>query len=364
MKSKENVTNEKKLHLGNFKKIAGKAMSEYIFVVIFLVILLAYLIIARGGITYNGIMNIFRHSAVVGVMALGMGIVIITRGIDLSVGSMLALVGIIAIIVFNSTGSILLTVLTCIVCGALCGFINGILIGKAKLPPFIVTLASMLIFRSLAQYTCRIITGTNQISLDNALPGRDALFNFGNSFVLTIPITGIVLIVVTIIMVIVTTKTKFGKSIYAVGSNEKAARLAGINADWLIVSMYLITGLLVGVAAFLWIAMNAAVDPATLGTSNEMYAIAAVVIGGISMSGGKGKLAGILFGAMSYSIIDKIITILGVDTLINNTIKGLILLLAIAAQITIPIIKNKIETSKKRKKIAELAIESEKDSIS
>ena len=353
MKSKENVNISKKTGEGNFKSTVGRLLSEYNFIAIFVVILAAYLIIASGGITYNGVMNIFRHSAVVGVMALGMGIVIITRGIDLSVGSMLALVGILAILVFNATGSVVLTFLTCILGGGFCGFINGILIGKAKLPAFIVTLASMLIFRSLAQYTCRIVSGTNQISLDHALAGRDVLFNFGNAFVLTIPVTGIVLILVTVIMVIVTQKTKFGKSIYAVGSNEKAAKLAGINVDWVIVSMYLITGVLVGVGAFLWICMNAAVDPATLGNSNEMYAIAAVVIGGVSMSGGKGNVLGILFGAMSYSIIDKIITSLGMDTLINNTIKGIILLLAIAVQITIPMIKNKIETAKKRKAIVD-----------
>ncbi len=352
----------KKASSNNSGKKIGKYIAEYNFVIICLAILIAYLITAAGGITYAGVMNVFRHSAVVGVMALGMGIVIITKGIDLSVGSMLSLVGIAAILAFNATGSIFVTLLTCILCGAGCGLLNGLLVGKAKLPPFIVTLATMLIFRSVAQYTCRVVTNTNQISLDHALPARETLFNFGNSFVLTIPMSGIIFIAVTILMVIITTQTKFGKSIYAVGSNEKAARLAGINVDLVTISMYLITGILVGVSAFLWIAMNAAVDPATLGSSNEMYAIAAVVIGGISMSGGKGKILGVLFGAMSYSIIDKIITSLGMDTLINNSIKGIILLLAIAVQITIPMIKNKIETSKRRKELAEHAVSATKNS--
>ncbi len=356
MNAQKNTNVEKNLDFNSFSKKAGRIVSDYNFVIICLAILVAYLITAAGGITYAGVMNIFRHSAVVGVMALGMGIVIITKGIDLSVGSMLSLVGIVSVLAFNATGSIILTLLTCLLCGAACGLVNGVLIGKAKLPPFIVTLATMLIFRSMAQYTCRVVSGTNQISLDHAQEARATLFNFGNSFLFTIPMSGIVFVLVTIIMVIVTTKTKFGKLIYAVGSNEKAALLAGINVDLVTVSMYLITGVLVGISAFLWIAMNAAVDPATLGSSNEMYAIAAVVIGGISMSGGKGKILGVLFGAMSYSIIDKIITSLGMDTLINNTIKGIILLLAISVQITIPMIKNKIETNKRRKEIAELAM--------
>ena len=102
------------------------------------------------------------------------------------------------------------------------------------------------------------------------------------------------------------------------GSNEKAARLAGVSVDNLTVLVYVIAGLLVGVGAFLWIGMNASVDPATTGKSYEMYAIAAVVIGGISMAGGRGKVLGILFGAMSYTVIDKIIVALKMDSLIND----------------------------------------------
>ena len=125
------------------------------------------------------------------------------------------------------------------------------------------------------------------------------------------------------------------------GSTEKAARLAGIHVEWTQVSVYTITGTLCGLSGFMWLAMNGSVDPATIGQSNEMYAIAAVVIGGISMSGGRGKLLGVLFGAMSYTIIDKIISSLGLDALINDTIKGSILLLAVFVQIAIPAIRAK-----------------------
>ena len=107
-------------------------------------------------------------------------------------------------------------------------------------------------------------------------------------------------------------------------------------------AVYTITGLLCGISTFMWLAMNGSVDAATIGKSNEMYAIAAVVIGGISMSGGKGKLLGVLFGAMSYTIIDKIISSLGLDALINDSIKGSILLLAVFIQIAIPAIRARL----------------------
>lgn len=169
------------------------------------------------------------------------------------------------------------------------------------------------------------------------------LYNMGNGKAASIPYVGIVLIVLTILFVFVTTSTKYGKKVYAVGSNLKGARMAGINVAAMKISVFAICGALVGVAAFLWIAMNASCDPATTGTSYEMYAIAAVVLGGISMSGGKGRCLGILFGAMSYTVIDKIIVSLKMDSLINNAIKGMILLIVIMIQVAGPKIRGKLK---------------------
>ena len=155
----------------------------------------------------------------------------------------------------------------------------------------------------------------------------------------TIPNTGLILIAVTILFVFIANRTKYGRHVYAAGSNEKAAYLSGINVDWIKVSVYTITGTLVGLGAFLWLGMNGSVDPATIGKNNEMYAIAAVVIGGISMAGGKGKIVGVLFGAMTYTVIDKIIAAAGVDALINDTIKGAILLAAVFLQLVGPMLR-------------------------
>ena len=319
-----------------------KTLGNYSFVLIFLCILFAYLIINGGATTWNGVMNILRHSTIVGIMAFGMGLVIITGGIDLSVGSTISLVGGLSVVVFNATNNMWITLVFAVVAGGLCGLFNGFLIGRIKMPAFIVTLATMMIYRSVAQYYLRSTIRQSIFNMDGTLSSYDGFYGFGQSKLLTIPTVGVVFIFVMLLMVFMSTSTKFGKSIYAVGSNAKAARLAGINVERVHVSVYVITGLLCGIGAFLWLAMNGAVDPATLGKSYEMYAIAAVVIGGVSMSGGKGKLLGVMFGAMSYTIIDKIIASMGFDALINDTIKGSILLVAVLVQIVIPMLRKKM----------------------
>lgn len=134
------------------------------------------------------------------------------------------------------------------------------------------------------------------------------------------------------LLVYVTTSTKFGKRLYALGSNEKAAGFSGINVELTRVLVFVLCGLLVGVAAFLKIAKDTSFDPATSGRNFELYAIAAVVIGGISMSGGRGKIAGVVFGTMSFTLIDKIITAMGMNALLNDSVKGLILLVAVGLQ--------------------------------
>ena len=317
------------------KKGIAAWINNYSFILIALAIFIAYLFINHGATTWSGVMNILRHSAVVGIMAFGMGLVIITGGIDLSVGSMLALVGSFSVVVFNATDSVFLTLL--------CGLFNGVLIGLVKMPAFIVTLATMLIFRSVAQYYLRT-TGSSIFNMTGTLDHYASFYGFGQLKIATVPVVGIVLLLVTVIMVFISTCTKFGKTVYALGSNERAAALAGINVNRTRVAVYVITGILTGLSAFLWLAMNGSVDPATLGKSNEMYAIAAVVIGGISMSGGKGKLLGVLFGAMSYTIIDKIIASLQVDALINDTIKGSILLVSVIIQLVVPMIRSRVKT--------------------
>ncbi|WP_455136832.1 ABC transporter permease [Thermophilibacter sp.] len=319
-------------------------VKRYSFVLVFLAILIVYAV-ANGGLTLNAGMNVLRHSAVIGTIAIGMGIVCLTGEIDLSVGSMLALVAGFSVVVFNATNSIPLTLVFALAFGAACGLVNGFLVGVVKMPAFIVTLATMLIYRSVAQYACQhlpkelIGNGSSVYRMSSELSSYDPLYAFGNARVAGVPIVGLVMVLMVVLFVYVCTSTKFGKKIYAVGSNARAAHLAGIGVPLMKTLVFTIAGALVGLSAFLWVAMNASADPATTGSSYEMYAIASVVLGGISMSGGRGRMIGVLFGALSYDVIDKIIIALKMDALIQDTIKGVILIVVIMIQVAGPQLK-------------------------
>ena len=335
------------------------SLAQYSYVIIFIVLFIAYYLIS-GQLKWTGITNILRHSAVVGVISLGMGLIIITGEIDLSVGAILGCIASFGCVIFNVMNNaglpvwliFTLTILFCLAGGTLLGFFNGFLIGRVQLPAFIVTLATQLIFRSACQYASRALpkelTGASANSysmvkaqVESGMNARDAMYTFGNSKIpgIEIPVVGLIFIAAALILVYVTTSTKYGKRLFAIGSNTKAAHMAGINVEWNKVSVFTITGLLCGLGAAMWLCLQGNVDPATTGVTNEMFAIAAVVLGGISMSGGKGRLAGVIFGALSYTIIDKIIAALNVDSLINNAIKGAILLIAIVIQVLGPQLK-------------------------
>jgi ribose transport system permease protein len=302
--------------------------SKYSYVVIFIAIFITFVGVSKN-LTWSGIMLILRQSAVIGIIGFGMALVILVGDIDLSVGSGLVLFSGLSVMAYNATNSVLLTLLTALGLGIAGGLFNGLLVGIAKMPPFIVTLATMLIFRSLALY----INDSKLYELNSSKSSFSAFhYQFGNSSFLTLPIVGIMFLLVACMVIYMCTSTKFGKKIYALGSNARAAKLAGINTEWLKVSLFVICGLLVGFAAFINIAMNRSVSPATTGVSFEMYAIAGIVLGGISMSGGKGHTAGIIFGSMSFTMVSRIIDAFELSTTVNNTVKGVILLMAIALQ--------------------------------
>ncbi len=312
------------------KKIR-KIWDEYNYIVVFLAIFIVYLIINGSQTTWTSVTNIFLHSAILGTIAVGMGLIVLTGDIDLSVGSSFVFVGGLTILFYNKTGSILLTALCGIILGALCGLINGFLIGKLKMPSFIVTLATMLIFRSVSQYMMNEM-GETRYRVDATKESYQTLFNFGNGSFLTIGYIVIMFLLVAIFMIYMSTSTKLGKRIYALGSNERAAKLAGINVVLTRITVFVVCGALTGLASFLKIAKDTSFEPATSGKNFELYAIASVVIGGISMAGGQGNLTGVIFGTMSFTLIDKIITALGMNALLNDTVKGTILLVAVGMQ--------------------------------
>jgi len=343
-------------------QIIKEAWSGYSFIFVFILILCIYiLVLSSRGYTFNWeyFSTILSSStcATVGIIALGMSLVIITGQFDLSVGSMTALTGAIGVLVYNSSnGNLLLTMAASILSGAFFGAINGVLSGKAKMPPFVVTLGNMLVFRSIAEYYVFNLpvemTGSSyKYQISNKFQSYEITKTIGSGRLnigsIGIPYMAIVFAVLVVIMVYVSRNTKYGKKVYAVGSNAKAAHLAGINVDGIKVSVFIITGILVGIASQLLVWKNTSVTPGSTATSYEMYAIAAVVLGGIAMSGGKGKVLGVFFGALSYAAIDKIISASGLDVYIQGAAQGLVLILVVLIQTLGPIISERIATHRR-----------------
>ncbi|MCL2322474.1 MAG: ABC transporter permease [Oscillospiraceae bacterium] len=351
----------------NISRIFLDAWSKYSFIFVFIIILIIY----AATIIYNG--NAFnwshisailssQNTVIVGMIALGMAMVIITGQIDLSVGSALIMCTGACIVVFNLTNSILLMLLAAIASGMICGLVNGVLVGYAKMPPFIVTLGTMLIYRSLTLSLVRSIpanitgSGSSQFSLISSYSNYDFLrMKFGTGSLnigISLPYIAFLFVFMLIVMIIVAKNTKYGKSVYAVGSNDKAANLVGINVQTIRMSVFVLIGVMVGIASFVQACKIGNVTPASSGKSYEMYAIAAVVLGGVNMSGGRGNILGVFFGALSYTTINFIIvSIPALSTDIQDTFQGLVLIAVILVQTVGPVVKEKFLSMQRRKKM-------------
>ncbi|MFA5471032.1 MAG: ABC transporter permease [Acholeplasmataceae bacterium] len=273
------------------------------------------------------LIQLLRASTIIGIIALGMSLVIISGNIDLSVGSILGLTAAISVLVYNATGSIFLTLLFTLAFGLVLGLFNGFFVGKTHIAGFIVTLATLAAFRSLT-----VQLGQGGPLLINNDFYYEGLRKIGYGTFLSIPYIVWIFIFATVIVWMVMTKTKFGRYVYAIGSNEKAAKLSGIKVDLMKVLIYGFAGLLTGLAAFLYISRFGSVDTATAGRSFELDAIAAVAIGGASMAGGKGFIQGSFFGAIILYSINAILNAFGVPAFITDLIKGILILGAVLIQ--------------------------------
>ncbi len=276
---------------------------------------------------FSNVMTLMRASSILGILSLGMTLVILIGQIDLSVGSMLALVGAMGVGVYNSTASIIITLVFCLVMGFILGLFNGFFVGKVKIAGFVVSLATLAAYRSL---TVQIGQG-GPLVVDNDLY-YGSLRNIGYGNVMGIPILVLIFIFTTFLVWVLLTKTKLGRYIYAVGSNSKAASLTGVKVDRTEMIVYGLSGLLAGLAAFLYISQMGAVDSATAGRALETDAIAAVAIGGVSMAGGRGFVQGTFFGSIILQSINTILTSLGVPAFVNDLIKGVLILTAVVVQ--------------------------------
>ena len=272
-------------------------------------------------LTVDNLFNILRQVSISALIAFGMTFVILTGGIDLSVGSTLALTGAVAATLLAAGTDPILAMAAAIGLGFILGAINGLIITKGKVAPFIATLATMTIYRGL---TLVYTEGRPISGLGDALSFQ----LFGKGYFLGIPVPVVTMILAFVLLYFILHKTTFGRRVYAVGGNEEASKLSGINPDRVKIAVYAITGMLAAISALIITSRLNSAQP-TAGESYELDAIAAVVLGGTSLTGGKGWIFGTLVGALIIGVLNNGMTLIGVSSFFQQVVKGIVILLAV-----------------------------------
>ncbi|MDY2736361.1 ABC transporter permease [Intestinibacter sp.] len=271
--------------------------------------------------TVDNFLSLLRQSSINGLIAFGMTCVILTGGIDLSVGSVLALTTAICASLIVKGTPVALAMIIALVIGVVFGAISGIFVTKGRLQPFIATLITMTVFR-----------GATMIFMDGkpiSNLGSSFLLKFlGKGAILGIPLPVILFIIIFAIFMFALEKTTFGRRIYATGSNWKSAKLAGVNIDRTKIAAYAISGLMSAMAGLILLSRLNSAQP-TLGTGYELDAIAAVALGGVSMNGGRGRIWGTFVGVLIIAVLNNGLNILGVSSYYQDVVKGLVILIAV-----------------------------------
>jgi ribose transport system permease protein len=300
------------------KRLFSFREAGILFVLIALCVILS--IVAPRFLTLRNVTNVVRQFSVIAIMSVGMTYVIITAGIDLSVGSIIALSGCMTAWFLVEGYPIWLSVLIGLALGALTGIVNGLLIVKVRLAPFIATLGTMGIARGL------VLALTMGYPIQ---PFPEAFEVIGRGYLGPIPIPVVIMTVVVIAGHIFLSRTTIGRYIYYVGSNPTAARLSGLNVGRILILVYTVAGLLSGLAAVVLVSRLTSAQ-SNMGTGWELDAIAAVVIGGTSLAGGEGSVLGSLIGAALMGVIKNALILLGVNVYWQSVVIGIVIVLAVA----------------------------------
>jgi len=270
--------------------------------------------------TVTNIFDILRQVSINGILAIGMTFVIITGGIDLSVGSLVAVSGVICgSIVFNNPNSVFFGIIASVLVSGVFGFLNGFLVKQFRVPGFIATLAMMTIARGFA------------LVYSDGRPYVLTSKSFkviGQGYLGFIPVPVCILILVIVLMAAILYQTKFGRYVYAVGGNSNAAKASGINVGFIFLAVYTLNGLIAGLAGVVLASRISSGQPA-IGVSYELDAIAAVVIGGTSLTGGVGRIAGTVLGFLIIGVINNGLNLLNVSSYYQQIVKGVIIVGAV-----------------------------------
>ncbi len=295
------------------------AFARFGIVIAFALLLLVFATLSPSFLKINNILNVLRQVSINGIITIGMMLVIITGGIDLSVGSLVAFSGVILAIFVRDGHNMWLGMLVGVGAATALGCVNGFFVAKRKMAPFIVTLAMMTIARGLTY----VVSNSKPIS---PLTRNFVIIGKGN--ILGIPIPVVILFVIFVIILFLLNFTAFGRYIYAVGGNERTAFVSGINTDRVKILVYSMSGLLCGLAAIVLTARVSAGLPVAA-NGYELDAIAAAVIGGTSLTGGKGRLWGAMIGVLIIGVINNGLDLMNVFSYYQQIVKGVIILLAV-----------------------------------
>lgn len=302
-------------------KVINLLKSRIIYVFL-LVMIIFFSTTSQNFLTMRNLMNVIKQVAIYGIASVGMTYVILLGGIDLSIGSIISLVNIVAAYVMVNLGlNPFIAILAALVISTAIGFLNGIIIAKLKMPELIVTFASQTIFAGLAYIICK---GT-PIS---RFP--DSFLTIGQGYVGAIPIPVIIMVIVFAIGWFISEKTYFGRYFYALGGNEEAAQLSGIDVKWVKCLVYSLSGLFAGIAGLVMLARANTGQP-NAGVGYEFDVITCVVLGGVSTTGGSGKMSNVIAGVMIIGVLQNGMVLLNVSSYMQMVVKGIILLIAVGA---------------------------------
>ena len=302
-----------------------KELGIFILLIILCVVVTA---INHNFVSSANLQNMARLVGMFGIFSIGIGMVVITGGIDLSVGSVFALLGVLlSQMLMEWHWPSALAVLAVIALAMLLGALHGFLITKVNIQPFIVTLCGLLFYRGAA----RFIAHDETKGFGGEGSGFETLRTLATGSVLGIPMPFILLVVIAAVMWVILHRSIYGRYLYAVGRNEEAARYSGINSRRVIASAYILSGMLAGVAGVLIAFYTNSVSPSSHGNFYELYGIAAAVLGGCSLRGGEGSIIGILIGATLLQVLQNLVNLLGIPSSLNFAVMGAVILLGVVA---------------------------------
>jgi ribose transport system permease protein len=275
----------------------------------------------------TNLVNMANIIGLFGIFSLGAGLVIITSGIDLSVGSMIALIGMLLVMALTDWHwAWPLAVLFVIVVAMMLGWAHGVLVTRFHMQPFIVTLCGLLLYRGIARFIAQDTTRGF-----GSAAGFEMLRNLANGSWFGLPMPFVLLIIIAVIMWTVLHRSVYGRYLLAVGRNEEAARFSGINTRLVIAGSYVIAALLTSISAILFAFYTNSVSPSTHGNFYELYGIAAAVLGGCSLRGGEGSVIGILIGVALLQVLQNLVNLLGIPSSLNFAVMGAVVLVGVLA---------------------------------